>query len=97
MFDMKNKMKSVAIATLFAATSATMATPAFAIGNAEECKAAVNEVTRELLKANVSNASLSAIDAAISAADAACTSGDFAGAESQISAARDLIKASGQN
>ena len=85
------------MAAVFAAVSSATVAPAFAISSADECNAAVNEVTRELLKANVSSEALANIDAAISAASSACQSADFAGAQSQITNARDLIKCSNQN
>ncbi len=91
-YKMNKLVKNVVFAALVTSTIG-LAGPAFAISSADECKSAVEEVTRELLKANVNNDDLGKIDTALVAADAACGSGDFGGAEAELQKARTMISA----
>lgn len=77
------------------AVSAMLAMPAHAFDNDAECNAAVAEITRSLLKANVSTGALHEIDSLIQSASGKCSSGDLSGAKADLNAARSKIAQSG--
>lgn len=89
--------KSFAVAALLLAGSLSVTGQAFAISNADECKAEVKQVIQNLLKANVSADAMTSIDASIVAAEAHCAGEKFSEAEAELNKARDMIKSAAQN
>ena len=78
---------------LGAAIAVSAALPAYAFNDAAECRSAVAETTRALLKANVANSALDEIDAVLVTAAGKCDSGDLGGAEADLKKTRDMITA----
>lgn len=91
------KTRKLLVCGIAIATVAFAPGMAFAISDNAECQNEVQQVMRDLLKADVNATDLVKIDAAILAAEANCQSGDFSGAESKLNEARSMMTSTGQN